>query len=202
MTVVGTAGSKEALERDIERIPFDILLLDLSLSGERQFEGLEISFRLRSSHPHVKTVVLSSWDDDELVEHAFIYGRVANYVTKKYWTDIPEAIREAANGRSGIHHSSTRQLVRRMSAVNRQAMLARITPKQLQIVRLLQQGFSRKEIAERLFYSEQNIHKEICEISRLLKGKFPYLAYFGLRKQNYNQLVRLAREWGLLPEEK
>lgn len=200
IAVIGHAASKETLYAALEGASVDVLLLDLNLADDNSYDGIEISIDLHHKRPEIKTIVLSSWDDEELVEHAFVYGRVANYVTKMHAQEIADAIRDAMSNRAGIHHSTSHKLLNRVIAANRHELRRRMTPKQLQILTLLEQGHTRKQIAETMFYSEQNINQEICKVSRLLKGKFPYLAFFRLRKHNYRHLVQLAKQLGLFDE--
>ncbi len=198
LTVVGTSDGRAPLLASMRSVSFDVLLLDLNLA-DKNMAGLEIALELRDGdrgnwNGSPKIIVLSSMEEEEIVSHLLGLGRVANYITKEYMEDVPAAVRDAYHGRSGIHHSAAGKIA---SALGRQQELdlkKRITPKQIQILKLQDAGYSRKEIADMLFYSEYTINNELCKISSALKGKFPYLEWLRLKKHNAKEILQLAKQ--------
>ncbi|WP_241158384.1 response regulator transcription factor [Cohnella candidum] len=191
--VVGTAVNRETLMQASGSTPFDLLLLDLNLAG-KNMEGLEIALDFRNRFPDLKVIVLSSIEDEEIVSHMLGFGGVANYITKDYLEDIPSAVRAAFQGRSGIHHSAAPKVLSALSARQDQELKTKITSKQIQILRLLDAGYNRREISDMLFYSEYTINNELCKVSSALKGKFPYLEWLRLKKHNSKEILQLAKQ--------
>jgi two-component system, NarL family, response regulator DevR len=58
----------------------------------------------------------------------------------------------------------------------------------------MQDAGYRKEIADMLFYSEYTINNELCKVSSVLKGKFPYLEWLRLKKHNSKEILQLAKQ--------
>ncbi|MBW5447499.1 response regulator [Cohnella sp. CFH 77786] len=197
LAVAGTAANKSELAEASRTSAFDVLLLDLNLA-DRKLEGFEISLELHRSHPSLKVIVLSSLEEEEIVSHMLGFGSAVNYITKQNLNDVPAAVRDAYYGRPSIHHSAARQVLNSLSAQQERELKKKITPKQIQILRLQEAGYSRKEISEMLFYSEYTINNELCKISSVLKGKFPYLEWLRLKKHNSKEILELAKQLHLI----
>ncbi|WP_135554345.1 response regulator transcription factor [Paenibacillus cymbidii] len=198
LAVVGDADGKETLLAAMRSVSFDVLLLDLNLT-DKNMEGLEIALELRGGGtgehgPLPKIIVLSSVEEEEIVAHTLGFGRVANYITKEFTDDIPSAVRDAFRGRSGIHHSAAGMVLNALGSQQERELRKKITPKQVQILKLQAAGYSRKEIADLLFYSEYTINNELCKVSSVLKGKFPYLEWLRLKKHNSREILQLAKQ--------
>jgi two-component system, NarL family, response regulator DevR len=198
MIVVGAASSKVELIEFLPIKQIDVLLLDMNISGDYQ-GGLDIALELHLMGFKLKIIVLSSFDLDEIVLQAITSGRVINYITKEHYRDIPQAIRQAHENKSGIHHSSAYKLVNRLIDTQEQQLKAGITKLQLQILQLLSQGYDQKQIADQLYYSEQSVKNEIFKVAKLLKGKFRFLQRLRLKKHNTNEIVHLAKKFNIIP---
>ncbi|WP_276356635.1 response regulator transcription factor [Cohnella caldifontis] len=197
LELAGTAVSRETLAHAAESAAFDVLLLDLNLA-DKQMEGLEIALDFRNRYPGLKVIVLSSIEDEEIVSHMLGFGGVANYITKEFLDDIPASVRSAYFGRSGIHHSAAPKVLSVLGAQQQQELKKKISPKQLQILKLLDSGYNRREISDMLFYSEYTINNELCKVSSALKGKFPYLEWLRLKKHNSKEILELAKQLHLI----
>ncbi|WP_041045234.1 response regulator transcription factor, partial [Gordoniibacillus kamchatkensis] len=198
MKVTGTASSREELASLLRRQTFDVLLLDLNLSGGGSAEGLEAAIDLRNEPTHMKIIVLTSLDDEQLVLHAFTIGKAVNYIMKEYYRDIPEAIRQAFRNETSIHHSAAPKVLAALTEWNNGDIRSKITSQQLRILTLLSQGLDRKQIAAQLFYTEQSVNNEIFKLTKLLKGKFPYLEWLRLKRHNTAEVVELARKLNII----
>lgn len=195
--ISGSAAYKYQLLKAIEEIPIDILLLDINLTGNN-YDGLEAAIELQSTVPNLKIIVLSSLDEEEVMTHAIAYGRVSNYITKAHYRDIPDAIRGVVAGKGNLHHSSAGKLMRRVASSYEEELKRKLTTLQKEILRYLQQGKSSSEIAELLFYNEQSINNELCKITKVIKGKFPYLEWLRIKKHNRQQLLEMSIQLRLL----
>lgn len=198
LKVVGVSGTKAELMELLRTETIDVLLLDMNLSGDYQ-GGLNAALESQWLGIELKIIILSSFDSEEIVLQAMTFGRVVNYITKEYYSDIPLAIRQAHAKQSGIHHSSAQRLVNRLIISEEQQLKSQFSKLQVQILHLLSEGYDRREIANELFYTEQSINNEIFKVSKLLKGKFPYLEWLRLKKQNTSEMVDLAKKLNIIP---
>jgi DNA-binding NarL/FixJ family response regulator len=196
--VVGSSESKAELKELLQTTAIDVLLLDMNLSGDYQ-GGLDAAIETQWLGLDIKIIILSSFDLEEIVLQAITFGRVINYITKEHYHDIPEAIRQAHANKSGIHHSSAHKLINQLIDRQEHELKSQITKLQLQILQLLGEGYDRSQIGEKLFYTEQSIKNEIFKVAKLFKGRFPYLEWLRLKKQNTNEIVEFAKKMKIIP---
>ncbi len=146
-SVVGVAGSgSEALEMATERHP-DVVVLDYRLPGEN---GIRVANRLREALPGVQIVMLTGQEDDSLLRSALAAG-CAGFVTKdKGIENLVGAVRAVCAGRIGIDAEDTTLLA---TFNPRGRGSARLTTREAEVLLLLADGVSTREIATRLFIS-------------------------------------------------
>jgi DNA-binding NarL/FixJ family response regulator len=133
LAVVGESASKAELLEILKTTDIDVLLLDMNLSGNLA-GGLDAALETQWMGLQLKIIGLSSFDADDIILNAITMGRVTNYITKEHYHDIPQAIRQAYENKSGIHHSSAAVLVNRLVDTHVQQLNAGITKLQLQIL--------------------------------------------------------------------
>jgi DNA-binding NarL/FixJ family response regulator len=187
--VVGEAADGADAVEAVGRLRPDVVLMDVRMP---KLDGLEATRRIlaASATPPPHIVVLTTFDLDEHVYEALRAG-ASGFLLK----DAPEeqlvaAIRVAADGGSMFSPSVTRRLIEEFSRRSRPTTsapeLAELTPREIEVLRLLARGLSNTEIAEQLVLSEHTIKTHITHILRKL----------GLRDRT--QAVVLAYESGLV----
>jgi DNA-binding NarL/FixJ family response regulator len=188
ITVVGEAANgREAIEA-ARREPPDVVLMDIRMP---ELDGLEAMRRILAGPGRApRVIVLTTFDLDEYVYDA-LRGGASAFLLK----DAPEdrllaAIRVAADGGSLFAPSVTRRLVeaftRGAPATAPPPGLAELTPRELEVLGLIVQGLSNREIAERLVVTEHTAKTHVAHV----------LAKLGLRDRT--QAVVLAYESGLV----
>ena len=95
--VTGTASNKHQLLSAVRSSNIDVLILDLNLT-DNHYDGMEAAIEIKAIQPDLQIIVLSSFDNEELMTHAVAYARVNNYITKEHYRDVPDAIRAAYAG--------------------------------------------------------------------------------------------------------
>lgn len=147
LSVVGVAGSgRQALEMATERHP-DVVVLDYRLPGEN---GIRIADRLREALPDVQIVMLTGQEDESLLRSALAAG-CAGFVTKDKGIDnLVAAVRAVCAGQVGIDAEDTTRLAT-LSSSGRSG--TRLTTREAEVLVLLADGVSTREIASRLFIS-------------------------------------------------
>lgn len=191
--IVGAASNKEQLIQLVSSTYVDVLLLDMNLCGN-DCDGIVSAMDIHYSHPEIKIIILSSLSEDHLIQEAIAYGKVTNYITKEHYKDIPSAIREAFHNQSNIHHSTAKSILKQVIELDSHSLRSKISSKQIEILKLLDLGYSRKQIAEMLHYNEQTINNEICKVSSILRGKFLYLEWLKIKKHNIQEVLLLAKK--------
>ena len=188
LQVVGEAGNGlEALAAADELRP-DVVLMDLRMPV---LDGVAATRRLLAAHPASRVIVVTTFDDDELVFDGLRAGAVG-YLLKDVSSDkLVEAIRAAARGESFLQPSIAAKVLAEFNRLERSAVppppLAEpLSERELEILRLLAAGDSNKEIAAALFIAEGTVKNHVTNIL----GK--------LDARDRTQAALRARELGLI----
>jgi DNA-binding NarL/FixJ family response regulator len=187
--VVDDASDGDEALTLVERHRPDVLLLDLRMPGR---DGLATLTALRERGDEVPVLVLTTFDDDELVFNALRAG-AHGYLLKDVTLDqLVDAIRILAEGRTLIQPAVTDRLLRAVTERPRHAPGGRpphtepLTERELEILRLLASGFSNREIAAALHLATGTVKNHVSMV--LLK----------LRVRDRTRAVLRALELGLL----
>lgn len=158
--VVGVgADGREALELYHEYKP-DVLLMDIRM---KEMSGLEAAEKILAQDPQAK-LLLTTFSDDEYIIKALKAG-VKGYLLKQDYQSILPALRAVCCGQSVFGTQIMEKLPELLMEKKQFDWLNReIGEKELQIISLVAEGLSNKEIAERLFLSEGTVRNYISSI--------------------------------------
>jgi len=169
LEVAGEAGNGlEAVQQALALRP-DVVLMDIRMPG---MNGVESTREIRRALPETRVLVLTTFDDDDLVMEALLEG-AAGYLTKDLPAEqIAEAIRQVCTGGvvmpPPIAAKVVSELARRSaaapSAKGDKAVLDQLTDRERDVLRLLGQGFSNKEIGEALFITEGTAKNHVSNL--------------------------------------
>ncbi|MFF0477745.1 response regulator [Streptomyces sp. NPDC004284] len=174
IVVVGeAANAREALARVPAARP-DVAVLDVRLgaSAGGDHEGVEVCRELRTELPGLACLMLTSFDDDEALFDAIMAG-AAGYVLKQIGgSDLVNAVRTVATGRSLIDPRMTDRVMARIRGSvpepEHKAVvpgeLDRLSPRELEILDLIGLGLTNRQIAERLFLAEKTVKNRVSSI--------------------------------------
>ena len=170
MYVVGEAATgREALEQARKLMP-DVILMDIKMpdsSGSGQaLDGIEATRILHREMPHVGIIFCTVFEDDEFV-FAGLKAGGRGYIVKD---DDPEtmlrAIRAVAHSESLLGPSIAQKVMRQFSALpgEKTPLIDDLTPREMEVLKLIADGLSNKEIAEALVLSEKTVKNHINNI--------------------------------------
>lgn len=164
LQVVGEAASgEEAVQLVAETVP-DVVLMDLVLPGP--VDGVEATRRIRQLSPRTQVVVLTSYHEDEYIFPAIRAGALS-YVLKDVGPEeLAEVIRRAAGGEAVLHPHVAARLVREVQGARAQAPnpFSELSERELEVLRLIADGLSNAEIAERLVLSPKTVKGHVSNI--------------------------------------
>jgi DNA-binding NarL/FixJ family response regulator len=177
--VVGEAGTAaEALARVPASKP-DVAVLDVRLPDG---DGVSVCRELRSDHPDLKCLMLTSFADDEALFDAIMAG-ASGYVLKQIrGNDLVGAIRTVAAGGSLLDPRAAAAVMERMRAPKAVDPLASLTDQERRILDLIGEGLTNRQIAERMFLAEKTVKNYVSNL----------LAKLGLQRRT--QAAVLATE--------
>jgi len=167
LKVVVEPGSTGELRDRLRDTPVDLILLDAELPTETGIEALP------GLVSHSRVLVFSAFDDPERVKEAMQLG-ASGYVRKDATPgELFRCIREAAAGRTVLDVELAARVAKSLRKAPDQASFERrlkaLSPRQRQVLQLLREGRSAREIADRLFVSEGTAKNHVTRILQLLE---------------------------------
>ncbi len=168
MQVVGEA---ENGQRAIEQLPIlqpDVVLMDIRMPV---MDGVAATGAIVATYPSTKILVLTTFDDDEYVSQAMRLGAKGYLLKDTEPDELALAIRSVEKGHTqfgpGLFEKALRTPVPASIAVS-PPELAQLTPRELEVLRLIASGANNREIAQALFLSENTVKNYVTNIlSRL-----------------------------------
>jgi DNA-binding NarL/FixJ family response regulator len=169
LEVVGEAGDgRETVELVPQKRP-DVVLMDIRMPN---LDGIEATRRLTALPRAPRVLMLTTFDLDEYVYEALRAG-ASGFLLKDAGADeLLHAVRVVAAGEALLSPSITRRLIadyaRRPPASEQPAALAELTPRELEVVRLLARGLSNGEIARELVLGEATVKTHVARVFQKL----------------------------------
>jgi DNA-binding NarL/FixJ family response regulator len=187
-TVVGTAADGEEAVRLCRDEQPDVVLMDVRMPA---MDGIEATRQVTENNAGAKVIVLTTFDLDEYVYDALGAG-ASGFLLKDVTAEaLFEAVRVVAAGEALLAPTVTRRLVSEFARLRptlppRPDALDELTPRETEVLRLVAEGLSNGEIAERLVVSDETVKTHVSRV----------LTKLDLRDRT--QAVVIAYECGLV----
>ncbi|WP_436758583.1 response regulator [Streptosporangium sp. V21-05] len=172
--VVGEAGNgDEAIRRAAELTP-DVVLMDLRMPV---LDGVAATRRLRTDHPGIGIIALTTFDDDENVFAALRAGASGYLLKDVSSARLIEAVLAAARGESVLQPSVAAKVVAQFvrlpsaGAPAPQPLVVPLSDRELEVLRLLATGHSNREIATTLHLAEGTVKNHVTNVLSKLNAR-------------------------------
>ena len=154
MEIVGEASEgKEAIKKTQDLAP-DVVIMDIAMLG---MDGLEATRRIGKKSPKTKVLVLTQHDNREYILSAIRAG-AAGYVPKRaLGSDLVAAIRAVYTGNSVLYPSAAAVLIQDYLRQVQKEPYDRLTDREREILKLIADGSTNREIADMLFISVKTV---------------------------------------------
>jgi len=157
--VVGEAENGTDAVQFVKNLRPDLVLMDIGLPG---LNGVETTAEILRYHPECKVVILSMYDDENSVVSAIRSGARAFILKKASDTDLLDALRMVAQGGAYLSPQVSDRLLTRIQKGDLEAkqsppVLDVLSPRELQVLRMVAEGKTSKEIAVMLDLREQTV---------------------------------------------
>ncbi len=166
--IVGEASEgKEAIEKADELAP-DVVIMDIAMPG---MDGLEATRRITKKNPKTKVLVLSQYGDKEYILQAVRAG-ATGYVSKRaLGTELALAIRSLHHGGSFLQPAGAKAVIEGLLSQAEKDPYDKLTAREREVLKLIAEGKSSKEIADLLFISPRTAERHRANIMEKLNLK-------------------------------
>ncbi|UYN84700.1 MAG: response regulator transcription factor [Microcella sp.] len=180
ITVVGEAGVATGAAEAILASGATVAVLDGRLPDG---SGIDVCRDLKSERPELGCLILTSYDDDEAVLAAVLAGANGYLLKEVRATSLIEAIRRVSAGETLLDAAVTERVLSRAHDASAASPLDALTPRETDILALIAEGLSNREIGARLFLAEKTVKNYVSGI----------LSKLGMQRRT--QAAVLATEW-------
>lgn len=179
LTVVGEAGTAAEAYGRIPATSPNVAVLDVQLPDG---SGVEVCREIRSTHPDIACLMLTSFADDDALFAAIMAG-ASGYVLKQIrGTDLVEAIRRVGSGQSLLDPAVTAQVLERIRRGSHDDELAALTEQERRILDLIAEGLTNRQIGERMYLAEKTVKNYVSNLlAKLGMSRRTEVAAYGAR---------------------
>jgi two-component system response regulator DevR len=185
--VVGEASTAAEARNRIPAADPDVALLDARLPDG---SGIDVCRDMRAALPGLHCLILTSYDDDEALFAAVMAG-ASGYLLKEIGgSSLTDAIRDAARGTSLIDPAVTEKLLSqlRRSSEEPDPRVDQLTDREREILELIAQGLTNRQIGERMFLAEKTIKNYVSTLlTKLGMQRRTQVAVYGAKLRRPQQ---------------
>lgn len=160
--VIAEAGTAEDAIALLESVKPDLILMDISLPG---ISGLKATLQIRQKFPDIKIIILTMLDQEAYVYEAIKAGATGYILKSSSTDDLIEAIITVNEGKAVIHPDATAKLLKEFVTLSEsQSREYGLSTREMEILHLLAEGKSNKDIGKDLWISEQTVKTHVSHI--------------------------------------
>lgn len=165
LNVVGEARDGEEAVREVDRLLPDIVVMDIRMPG---MSGIEACREIRSKHPEVNVLILTSYADDKAVMASLVAG-ASGFVLKEVQTaQLLDAIRTVGRGGKILDEAGSAAVIEQVRngriLTEEDRIASQLTEREQSILGLISDGLTNREIGERLYLSEKTVKHHVSDI--------------------------------------
>jgi DNA-binding NarL/FixJ family response regulator len=155
------SGETAIREIELKELVPDIILLDIGLPGK---DGISIIPELRRLTPTSKIIIITVYDDDENVFNAICAGASGYLLKDQSPEDIIDSIDEVLNGGASVNPHIAKRVLNMFRDQKKSDSDYGLSEREKEILKLLVEGLSKRQISEKIFLSHHTIDSHIRNI--------------------------------------
>lgn len=159
--VVAEAGGVEEAMARVGATSPDVVVVDVRLPDG---DGVALCRALRSLSPAPRCLVLTAFDDERALVEAIMAGASGYLLKQVRGQDLVDAVREVAAGRLLLDPVTTAHVLDRMRESAKADELAGLTERERNVLELIGEGLTNRQIAERLFLAEKTVKNYVTSV--------------------------------------
>jgi len=161
LEVVGEAGTAEEAYGRIPATTPNVAILDVRLPDG---DGVEVCREIRSKHPEIACLMLTSFADDEALFSAIMAGAAGYLLKQVRGTDLVDGVRRVGRGESLLDPSLTARVLERLRRAPEPDELAGLTDQERRILDHITEGMTNRQIGEQLFLAEKTVKNYVSNV--------------------------------------
>jgi DNA-binding NarL/FixJ family response regulator len=187
LIVIGEARSGNETLELYDQLRPDLLILDISMPD---MNGMEVSRAILAKNPNANIVILSMYEDEDYISRCLEYG-VKGYVVKnESGSELDYAIKSVLQGKNYFSRQAQDVIFKKysqnVSRKKQQEDTVKLTKRELEIIRLISEGLTSQQMADKLFISHRTVETHRANLMKKLSVK------------NAVELVKKAQQLNLL----
>ncbi len=180
MEVIGEAENGQQALIQIGQLKPDLVLMDIRMPV---MDGVAATKAIAENYPQTKVLILTTFDDDEYVSQAMRLGAKGYLLKDTEPDELASAIRAIYKGHTqlgpGLFEKAIMSPPPATPSMEQYPELAQLTPREMDVLRLIASGANNREIAQALFLSENTVKNYVTNI----------LSHLGLRDRTQAALL-------------
>ncbi len=163
MEIVSEAENGEEIAKKVIELNLDVIILDIRLVGK---DGTQVCKEIKEMFPHIKIMMLTSYSDPETIQKAIESGADGYMLKNSKVQTLVESIRKLVNGEPFFQNEIAMALVQyhRERKVKEFKIIDTLTEREREVLQLVADGLTNKEIGRKLFISENTVRTYISNI--------------------------------------
>lgn len=157
--LVGEASNgQEAIEK-CEKLKPDVILMDLVMP---EMDGAQATRVIKKKYPGIQVIILTSYKEDNLVEEALKAGAIGYLLKNVSAEELSSAIKQAHSGKPVLAPEAAQALIKAAQRMDNPA--EELTPREKDVLRMMKEGLTNPEIAEKLIISRSTVKFHVSSI--------------------------------------
>ena len=184
ITVIGEARNGKEVIRKVSELSPDVIVMDINMP---LLNGIEATSNIKKIHPSIGIIILTMYSDEGYVHEAILAGASGFLLKNTIPQDLCAAIRAVSRGESFLSPSISKTVIESYTKLNpsQKGQLPKkdLTAREREIVQLIAEGYSNREISELLYISSKTVevHKHNIQKKLNISGT-ALLTQYAIRK--------------------
>ncbi|HEY4037074.1 MAG TPA: response regulator transcription factor [Ktedonobacteraceae bacterium] len=164
INVIGEAGNGAEALAKIPVLDPQVVLMDVRME---KMGGIEACRQIKSDHPQIAVLMITSFPDEEAVTASIIAGASGYLLKNVSRIELLKAVRQIASGKSLLHPEAAQRAIRNMTSLaagTGQIQGEELTEREREVLALVTRGYTNKQIAGELCVSEKTARNHVSHI--------------------------------------
>lgn len=180
--IKGIASDGQMAIEMVRLLKVDVVLMDVDMPGTNGIQATQV---IKREYPHIRVVILTMHDEKGMVQVLLEAGADGYLLKTSSRDEVLRAIQQVNSGKNYLS-SDVQRILLREDGNPKKGLLSQLTEREIEILGLIAQGYSNKEIGDKLFISHRTVDTHRTNLMQKLDV------------HNIAGLVRLAIECGLI----